>query len=127
MIEKIPYRAGRLINGQIFENPAPIKLQKSTSGRWHISTPRASDGSIARLIGKRDHFEVDRTGNVVRVNQKGQQWNPSLSLWVRFYPTPRHQPNVRPGEHLKPLAHGALNPAWCEWLMGYPEGWSLGE
>ncbi len=80
MIEKIPYRSGRLINGEIIENKNHVKLQKSKTGRWHLSTPRTSDGSVARLIGKNDSFLIDNTGNVVRVNQKGQHWNPSLSL-----------------------------------------------
>jgi hypothetical protein len=125
MIEKIPYRSGRLINGEIIENKNHVKLQKSKTGRWHLSTPRTSDGSVARLIGKNDSFKIDNTGNVVRVNQKGQYWNPSLSLWARFYPTDRHKPNAQPGDTVKPLAHGLLNPEWCEWLMGFPKGWTI--
>ena len=59
------------------------------------------------------------------------------SLRVRvaksMFPTPTSQDaanNGGPSQHernslpLNAVAGGSLNPAWVEWLMGYPEGWT---
>tara|TARA_R110002051_G_scaffold325312_2_gene427021 strand:+ start:4239 stop:4547 length:309 start_codon:yes stop_codon:yes gene_type:complete len=50
-----------------------------------------------------------------------------------MFPTPTSQDaanNGGPSQHernslpLNAVAGGSLNPAWVEWLMGYPEGWT---
>jgi hypothetical protein len=65
-----------------------------------------------------------------------------LQTAVKLWPTPRSSPNenrqtkLTPSQlyegHGKNLAtevcndsvNGQLNPAWVEWLMGFPEGWT---
>ena len=57
--------------------------------------------------------------------------NGLLGRAVHLYPTPKAQ-NARGGGQvhgnggpsLDVVAGGSLNPAWVEWLMGYPVGWT---
>jgi hypothetical protein len=61
--------------------------------------------------------------------------NPSLPMAVTLYPTPTRSdatggrayskpPGRQGGFLLKEITPGPLNPAWVEWLMGFPEGWT---
>ncbi|WP_233863512.1 hypothetical protein [Paraburkholderia adhaesiva] len=77
-------------------------------------TPRANDAE------KRGDFDVTNPRN-------------GLPAAVRTWPTPTCQDaenNGGPSQHVrntKPLnavVDGPLNPAWVEWLMGWPVGWS---
>jgi hypothetical protein len=73
-------------------------------------------------------------------NRKGVSSKSSdgLATFVKkqMYPTPtandaknnappsQHVENGRHSAPLNVLAGGALNPAWVEWLMGFPPGWT---
>jgi hypothetical protein len=49
----------------------------------------------------------------------------NLSSAVRFH-TPRTTPrSARELDGVSPLGGGGLNPAWVEWLMGFPLGWTV--
>lgn len=59
--------------------------------------------------------------------------NPSLVAMVKMFPTPTANDAKNCGgksqlrRNTKPLnavIGGALNPTWCEWLMGWPLGWT---
>lgn len=51
-------------------------------------------------------------------NRKKGKWNsrgePKLSAQAKLYP----------GHSTQPTEPGPLNPAWVEWLMGWPIGWT---
>jgi len=54
-----------------------------------------------------------------------------LGMAARLWPTPdasphkyRLQGDTQASKSLNALAGGKLNPAWVEWLMGFPEGWT---
>jgi hypothetical protein len=67
----------------------------------------------------------------------GNGFGMPLTVAVRMWPTPAHRdyrfPNAKPysergggkkGEQLPNAVGGPLNPAWVEWLMGFPSGWT---
>ena len=57
---------------------------------------------------------------------------PTLSGAVKLWPTPTGRCGTgvsnsamrQGGEDLQTAAGGLLNPAWVEWLMGFPTGWT---
>jgi hypothetical protein len=78
-------------------------------------------------------FSKDGKSNGPSGNELGRAVN--RSLW----PTPKSQDwkdGTSPGAYNRPAesdlgkvvgptkASGSLNPAWVEWLMGYPDGWT---
>jgi hypothetical protein len=69
-----------------------------------------------------------------KVNSRGE---PKLSAQAKMWPTPTLQdaknatqpPSQKDRDHLpgalmREGISGSLNPAWVEWLMGFPEGWT---
>lgn len=61
-------------------------------------------------------------------NSRGE---PKLSAQVKLWPTPHANCSTGAGTqgrdgglNLQTAAGGSLNPAWVEWLMGYPIGWT---
>jgi len=69
----------------------------------------------------------------------GSVATPPLALAVKMYPTPtvqgaendagpsqfkRNTPPLNAAVHGDQKQTGSLNPAWVEWLMGYPSGWT---
>lgn len=119
MIEKIPYRSGRCINGKIEEIEPIVSSKKAIM----IPTPTTSDQAAGHALG-RCRFRVKPNGQVLKINPNGQGWSLSLSHWLRFNPTPIHKPNAEAGDFVKPLSYGRINPDWCEWLMGFERGWT---
>jgi len=76
-------------------------------------------------------------GNPARVGRHGSKHGGrDLTDWVARWPTPQARdhrtgephrvgdPARHGGWNLNDWAGGQLNPAWVEWLMGYPEGWT---
>jgi len=50
------------------------------------------------------------------------------TLTAQSYGSNRGGSAGREGQPVRPslntLAGGPLNPTWCEWFMGFPEGWT---
>jgi hypothetical protein len=117
--------------------PSMPRTDATGSGLW--LTPRASD------IGKGESNETftkrmgDRSENVAQ-SLPAQVNNPKT--WPKMWPTPTahlHKEGGYPAEYTrntptltaeatqsegKPHSSGSLNPAWVEWLMGFPQGWT---
>lgn len=118
MSKKRQPRSGRMINGKISVIEPLSELKKSK-----IPTPVTSDATLGLIERVGGEFIISCFGNVRSKDRKGVKRTPGLSQWLRFNPTPRHKPNAKPGDIVKPLAHERINPSWCTWLMGFPQGW----
>jgi hypothetical protein len=69
-----------------------------------------------------------------RVSANGTKWGATLQTAVAMYPTvlagdshtaAPNQNTQSLGRHIRRLdGTGGLNPAWVEWLMGFPPGWT---
>lgn len=114
-------RSGLMRNGIAYQLPPLVPLMRGTaSGLWQ--TPVADD-KINRSAGK--------------WNSRGE---PKLSAQVKLWPTPTRVTRTggaalckwggsRSRAKLRTMVtpeelNGALNPAWVEWLMGFPIGWT---
>jgi hypothetical protein len=78
------------------------------------------------------HIEVvDRDGNPPEHwnqrfydKQTGRVVQKGLTQIVRMWPTPTANRWDGLQSHGINVVEGSLNPAWVEWLMGYPPGWT---
>lgn len=91
-------------------NPSP--RMASESGRWEHPTCE-SGGSVWPTILSRDGISgCHRTEEV-----ESRQGGPSLREKVYFFGLRAQKDGICPPPS------GRLNPAWAEWLMGFPQGW----
>jgi hypothetical protein len=106
------------------------------SGGGERSGDRAGTGDLNYMARKglwptptgQDNPQVRGVGKTI-----GTKRGTTLGGAVRMWPTPtkqdasnnggssQYQRNTRP---LNAEVGGSLNPAWVEWLMGFPEGWT---
>jgi hypothetical protein len=94
-------RWGSMQSGELSERTMPEHLTSVTGFGSLLPTPSASS------YGTNQGGSMGRTGKV----------RPSLQTMARknLWPTPT----------LAAQAGGQLNPTWVEWLMGWPEGWTV--
>tara|TARA_R110000787_G_scaffold3533_1_gene13777 strand:+ start:428 stop:886 length:459 start_codon:yes stop_codon:yes gene_type:complete len=108
-------RKGLLHTPTAKSNQMAPSMRDRDAGSWGLwPTPTASEGTGAQK-------NTGRTGGS------------SLRETVKLWPTPTTQDASNNGgpsqnqRNTKPLnaeVGGSLNPAWVEWLMGFPEGWT---
>jgi hypothetical protein len=79
-------------------------------------TPTASDATVGGIIGKNDTFKETKNGTLRHHYQTGNNRSLTLGRYVQFFQTPSVYASEPTG------SNGKLNPAWVEWLMGFPEG-----
>jgi len=133
-------KAGIVCGGEFYPQPKwERRINEIGSGLW--PTPAAQepgwtiDGQV-QVVDKDGNLPTHWNQrwfdkNTGRVVQKG------ITQVAQMWPTPRSSPNenrqTKPtpsqlaGTHGKSLAAevgGQLNPMWCEWLMGWPIGWT---
>lgn len=107
---------GMMRNGAIFQQRTAERPIKGT-GFGYLPTPTASEGA-----GKSSH---SRTWSSTYANLhnfvmgKGKQ-DPMWKKW----PTPTANRRSGLQSHGENAILGHLNPAWVEWLMGWPIGWT---
>jgi hypothetical protein len=117
-------------------------------------TPRAADGVKGQRTRKGTEKEMCRghgidlpmfaqlyptptvRGNSNRKGSSSRSGNGLATFVKQMFPTPtvndsknnnppsQHTENGRNSNPLNVVAGGALNPAWVEWLMGFPPGWT---
>jgi hypothetical protein len=106
-------RSGMTRSGIAFPLPTLAPLTGETgSGLW--PTPRSADGDKGIRSAQGHAKERLCRGNGV-----------DLPTAVHFN-TPRTTPRTaREYDGVSPLGAGGLNPTWVEWLMGFPEGWTV--
>ena len=116
-------RAGMMRNGILYRLlPLELRISEKESSSW--PTPDC---------------QSYRDGRVVRKEMKGKH-SMSLHHAVQMWPTPTtprpHDNEKTVGKYLesqnqKDLTEavakdgGQLNPMWVEWLMGFPQGWTV--
>lgn len=124
------------------------RTSESGSGLWH--TPNVPNGGRVNPLdmtptgkmpnGKKRQVGLEHQVRMVEggmwptphancstgAGTQGRQGGLNLQTAVRLLPTPRvaMARQCRLESHHMPATSGQLNPAWVEWLMGYPEGWT---
>jgi hypothetical protein len=92
-------------------------------------TPSASDPILERRANTAQNVYTTASGSVRVARADGRSSNLGLAGTVML-PTPNTvdaKGGTRKGEGQVQLCHlvgGSLNPAWVEWLMGFPIGWT---
>jgi hypothetical protein len=118
----------------------PTTISENTMRRGDPDGPlRTSSGSLAKQAANPEFWPTPQAhdvhpGRPERVGRHGTKYGGrDLTDWVAMWPTPRanerQQYNSRDSYVALSLAvkdgtGGQLNPAWVEWLMGYPPGWT---
>jgi hypothetical protein len=113
---------------QVHLYPTP----RATDGEKGTRSPQGAEKEIARGHGADlpTFIQIFPTptahGNY---NRKGSSANSGdgLATAVRMLPSKKPTMNAAGGNGAPPLgaaASGSLNPAWVEWLMGFPDGWT---
>jgi hypothetical protein len=126
-------RWGSMLNGECYQQPM-LELPTCEKGSGFWPTPCADD-TADRAVPATVH--ISKTGLPKYVAPNGVKSMMRLSQAVRMWPTPAardyRSPNKKPysergggkkGEQLPNAVGGTLNPAWVEWLMGWPLGWT---
>jgi hypothetical protein len=128
-LESLP-KSGMTRSGVLYQQPDWVRLI-NVSGSLSWPTPRSSAAMAENLDNVRRR--VERRGRL------GAKLEESVAMW----PTPRaaqgearnHTVYARSTDKLQNLENrlaqvdpaligGKLNPAWVEWLMGFPIGWT---
>jgi hypothetical protein len=145
-------RWGLMRDGVSYQQQTLVRHTRGTvSGLW--ATPAASDGqrggtitdkmtgqSLTQMVNTpakwptpqaSDNKQRATANSTARRMELGKQI--SLEAAVKFWPTPTAH-NAKEGAYpaeftrntptLFAQAGGTLNPAWVEWLMGWPLGWT---
>jgi len=105
--------------------PSMPRTDETGSGLW--PTPRSCSAMAAENIQNR---VKDKFPNLESVVARTMWPTPTAHLhkeggypaeYTRNTPTLTAEATQSEG---KPHSSGSLNPAWVEWLMGFPEGWT---
>ena len=144
-------RAGIVCDGIVYQLPPLAPLIKEIGfGYWPTPTtiPEAPNKGSNKINGPKNLGQVAKeiwpTPNAsehiadrytikttMKHFQEGRQIH--LAQAVKLWPTPQARDwkdgsNPKPhGRHSEPLGvqvGGSLNPAWVEWIMGWPIGWT---
>jgi hypothetical protein len=104
-----------------------------------LATPQATDGTSGSVIGKDDKFIQLPSGRMRKVNRNGIDGSVGLAREISLLPT-RTAEKISEGErsHMGALDNFVayqtlevgtktglkLQPAFVEWMMGYPSTWT---
>lgn len=117
---------------------APSMPRTDANAFGLLPTPQTQGLKIC-VNGKTVFWPTPQAGDS-KNHMQHARGNPCLPLAVKLWPTPRaadgdkgirtpegmekERQRRKNGVDLPTAANGRLNPAWVEWLMGYPEGWT---
>lgn len=123
-------RAGMTRNGTAFRlRPLAPRMAVTVSGSSLIPTPTKGDSKCS----------ANATATRRKVPPSGLRLGMTLTGFVRIYPTPQARQKQRGrgggrgkgsisrggGLMLDNVLGGKPNPTFVEWLMGYPQGWTM--
>lgn len=130
-------KAGMMRNGRLFQRHQWERRTYEKESSLLLPTVTASDATVGGVIGENDRFIQTKSGTYRRHLQTGNNCSVSLGRLVKLMPTPTAQDaknstlprslrsrDTIPGALLREGHTGELNPEFCEWLMGYPIGWT---
>lgn len=107
--------------GSLYLLPQLAPLTRASGGLC-LPTLTCTDAAAGSVLGTADRYVVTDRGTIRREIRTGQTTSLSLGRYVQIVPDSGELP--APGTEVKPFRRGKLSPSWCEWLMGYPEGWT---
>ena len=121
-------RSGLMQSGIAYLLPPLVpRIIETGSGLWPTPTAGDSKASGSRNTpNSKAHPGISLTDAVRMDGGRGRMWPTPAARDYRY-------PNATPysarggglkGEQLPNAAGGPLNPAWVEWLMGFPLGWT---
>lgn len=139
-------QSGLMLDGECYRLPT---LVPATSGNdyGYLPTPRASDGekggpnqqtkgkpalaAIAAMLSTPTVNDSRGGRNQTARRQKDGNHHSGTTLtdYITQWPTPcasdhKNRLTSKRESHLQKTVGGKLNPAWVEWLMGWPIGWT---
>jgi hypothetical protein len=113
-------------------NPSPsghFKMLPTPTAKANMMAPSMQKWAAHRNLwptpSARDHKDTGegRYGRGQLPEAVRETWpTPTQGDAIRGAGRSAHESN--PGPNLRTQAGGALNPAWVEWLMGFPPGWT---
>jgi hypothetical protein len=107
-----------------------------------LPTPASADATMGAVIGKEDKFRVLPSGRMRKINKNGVDGSIGLAREIALCPTPRmndykgaSRQTVKKGRNpmtnscMDAVENGIgtglkLQPAFVEWMMGYPANWT---
>lgn len=117
---------GLMRSGELYQR-APLVPRNTGNVFFCWPTPNAMSGTLLRQRETPACFASHRR----RHADKGQRKQLTLEVAVKAFPTgpiPWTQEEMIRHILSTPLGsmreHGETNPTWCEWLMGFPMGWT---
>lgn len=132
-------RWGMTAGGSAYAHPMSERRITETDGSY-LPTPVSSDGTSGGIIGANDTYKETKNGTLRKYNGQGTNGSLGLGRYVRFYPTPTtndaknatlpESQRLRDGMAGALMrdgvpAGGQLNPAFVEWLMAFPIGFTV--
>ena len=120
---------GMMCHGECWERPTLGHRTKGTeSGSPALFATPAANMQGEMMPARAKELGWEWMGTYYR-KPKGVKANTSLTHQVHAWPTPTAsvggvEPEGKTGRKLVTQVGGSLNPAWVEWLMGWPLGWT---
>jgi len=118
-LESLP-KSGMTRNGVLYQQPDWVRpIDESGSSLW--PTPR-NCSAMAATITPASVWDPKRFPNLETV--VGRRMWPTPTTVDTFTPPKRSNPTLGDAARQADGSNGKLNPAWVEWLMGFPIGWT---
>tara|TARA_R110000822_G_scaffold300134_1_gene423451 strand:- start:288 stop:908 length:621 start_codon:yes stop_codon:yes gene_type:complete len=128
-LESLP-KSGMTRNGALFQQPEWVRLTNAT-GLSLLPTPRSSSAMAEDLDsvrerlnnGKKYKSRLEEAVAMWGTPRAAQGESRNHTIYSRPYGKPQNLENQIAQREPSAIG-GKLNPAWVEWLMGFPIGWT---
>jgi hypothetical protein len=128
-LESLP-KSGMTRNGVLYQQPEWVRLTNAT-GLSLLPTPRSSSAMAEDLDsvrerlnnGKKYKSRLEEAVAMWGTPRAAQGESRNHTIYSRPYGKPQNLENQIAQREPSAIG-GKLNPAWVEWLMGFPIGWT---